>query len=122
MEPTGGTGSSDAPWKKAALTYFVKQRTLRNQPWPSTPWSGEFHLTPSCTPRTISALGGGVAFPAGLARRGTRVHFALCRCHEPCGEIHPGAGGVLAGRGPGGTLRTRPRNRGAAQRRLSPER
>src|SRR5216684_9404381 len=41
----GGTGRSDVPRKKATLTYFVKQWMPRNQHWPSTPYSGEFHLT-----------------------------------------------------------------------------
>src|SRR5437763_2785403 len=33
--------TKDAPRKKATLTYFVKQWTPRNQPWPSTPYSGK---------------------------------------------------------------------------------
>ena len=58
FEVPGGKGCSAAPRKKVTLTYFAKQWMPRNQPWPSTPYSGEFHLTALCTPgtaRTISA-------------------------------------------------------------------
>ena len=44
------------PRKKATFTYFVKQWTPRNQPWPSTPYSGEFHLTALRTPETVRTI------------------------------------------------------------------
>ena len=34
---------------------FVKQRMPRNQPWPSTPYSGEFRLTALHTPGTATS-------------------------------------------------------------------
>jgi hypothetical protein len=56
LDLPGGTGRSDVPRKKATLTYFVKQWMPRNQPWPSTPYSGEFHLTALRTPGTVRTI------------------------------------------------------------------
>lgn len=52
----GGTGSSDVPLKKPTSTHLVKQWKLRNQPWPSTPYSGAFDWVALRTLRTVRSM------------------------------------------------------------------
>src|ERR1700730_12036815 len=79
LDSPGGTGRSDLPRKKATLTYFVRQWKPRNQPWPSTPYSGEVHLTALHTPGTVRTI--------SASRRRPTSRFQPCRATDETGPL-----------------------------------
>src|SRR5262249_52431977 len=75
--------------------YMVKQWMPRNQPYPSTPYSGEFHFTTLCTPGGIGLLFG---LERGWRARGDRPG-GRARQMSLCVDVPPRSigGATLAG-------------------------